>query len=216
MRRPSHPWVPSSCLTTSKSNQLGLSITPDGTRLIVRETVAGLSPDLRVLELSRPTPEGQAQVAPLLRGTYVEDNGVVSPDGHWIAYESNESSESQIYVRPFPDVGAGRWQISADGGTKPLWAPNGRELFYLDAGRYLTAVPVQTSPTFSRGNPTKLLNTRYFTSQVRNFDVTRDGQKFLMIKESSETDNKTSASAPGTMTVVVNWIEELKAKTGGK
>jgi hypothetical protein len=109
-------------------------------------------------------------------------------------------------------VNSGRFQVSPAGGTKPLWAPNGRELFYLDADGFLTAVPVQTSPAFSRGNPTKLLSTRYFASAVRNYDVSRDGQKFLMIKDAPAAGSQTSAPPPVAMTVVLNWFEELKAK----
>ena len=69
-----------------------------------------------------------------------------------MAYESDASGRSEVYVRPFPDVDAALHQISTNGGATPLWAPDGSELFYEDDGRLL-AVPVQTEPTFSRGTP---------------------------------------------------------------
>ncbi len=97
--------------------------------------------------------------------------------------ESDESGQKQIYVRPFPEVETGRWQISPGGGTRPLWARNGHELFYLDPARRLMAVPVQSSPTFSAGNPAKLFDTPYLTpNNGVTYDVSPDGQRFVMIK----------------------------------
>ena len=90
------------------------------------------------------------KVAPLIATSFNESNGDISPDGRWIAYQSDESGREEIYVRPFPDVDAGgRWQISPNGGSRPLWARNGRELFYLSADHILMTVPVQTTPIFS-------------------------------------------------------------------
>ena len=88
--------------------------------------------------------------------------GEISPDGRWLAYHSNESGRNEVYVRPFPNVDGGRWQISTGGGTRPLWARSGRELFYLDDNGLLTSVAVQTTPGFNAANPTRVLNTRYF------------------------------------------------------
>ena len=80
---------------------------------------------------------------------------LVMSDGLWLAYESNASGQYEIYVRPFPNVEDGQWLISRGGGSRPLWAPDGRELFYLAPGRRLMAVPVetvQTEPSFAPGN----------------------------------------------------------------
>ena len=71
------------------------------------------------------------QIEPLVQTPFFERNGEVSPDGRWLAYESNESGQFEVFVRPFPDVNKGRWQVSTGGGTQPLWARNGQELFYL-------------------------------------------------------------------------------------
>jgi serine/threonine-protein kinase len=194
-------------LATSPTNQLGLSMAPDGKRLVIRDAIgAGTGANLSVVLF-----DDKHTVEPLLHGAYGEDNGAVSPDGRWLAYESTESGQSQVYVRPFPDVNSGRFQISTAGGNKPVWAPNGRELFYLDGDGHMTAVPVQTTGAFSRGNARKLFSTRYFTSVVRNYDVSRDGQKFLMIKELAGTGGTAPAVA---MTVVLNWFEELRARVG--
>ena len=127
--------------------------------------------DLRVLRLDPSTTLGAGpstplgtpprQTEPLVQTTFAEDNGELSPDGHWLAYQSNESGRYEIFVRPFPTVDAGHWTISTSGGSSPLWARSGTELFYLDGTGAMTRVPIQTAPTFSAGTPTKLFDTRY-------------------------------------------------------
>ena len=129
----------------------------------------------------------------------------ISPDGRYFAYQSAESGgRFAVYVRPYPDVSKGRWQISTEGGTAPVWARSGRELFYLDESNTLMAVPVQTSgPQFSSGRPVKLFDTKYPATSTR-YDVTPDGLRFLMKKESSAGDR----SHPPEMVVVLNWFDD--------
>ena len=111
-------------------------------------------PAYRQASASRAEPLAQT----LFDGAWPE----FSPDGRYLAYQSNESGRIEVYVRPFPQVDSGRWQISTAGGTRPAWARNGRELFYLDASNTLTAVPVQTSgSTFSAGKPAKVFDAKY-------------------------------------------------------
>ena len=93
-----------------------------------------------------------------------------------------------------------------------MWARSGRELFYFDGAGALTTVPIQTTPTFSGASPMKLFETRYFSSvQARSYDVSLDGQQFLMIKDMPSTDQGASA-ASASIVVVLNWSEELKAR----
>ena len=75
--------------------------------------------------------DGTRRVTPLLQTKFDERNGIVSPDGRWLAYESNSSGPTEIYVRPFPKIGDGQWLVSTAGGTRPLWARSGKELFYV-------------------------------------------------------------------------------------
>ena len=119
-------------------------------------------------------------------------------------------------MRPFPNVDTGRSQISPAGGTRPAWARSGRELFYLDGNDLLTSVSVQTTATtFRASTPAKILDRAYYAGAtvrgyaLRSYDVAADGQRFLMIKE--DVAAKTTAPA-ASLVVVLNWVEELKAK----
>ena len=200
-------------LTASPNPQFPTSISPDGTRLIFWENMPNTGPDLKVLRMEIPAISsgggvGSRQSEPLLQTTNMEHNGELSPDGRWLAYESNEPGQFQIYVRPFPNVDGGRWMISPSGGTKPMWARSGRELFHLDGTNAMTTVPVQTAPNFSYGNPTKLFDGRYYAAVPgRTYDVSPDGKRFLMIKEGAGGSDTSPAPA---FIVVQNWTEELK------
>ena len=203
-------------LTTSANQQSASSVSPDGARLLIRESSGTTGDDIGLLEMP---PKPKAQVTPLVQTAFSDRNGEISPDGRWMAYESNESGQYQIYVRPFPNVNEGRWQVSS--GTKPSWARTGRELFYLDANRFLTVVPVQTAQGFSQGKPARLFEIKPAIVGVANgreYDVSRDGQRVIMIKEAAAA-NQTSASnesGPASLVVVLNWFEELKARLPAK
>jgi serine/threonine-protein kinase len=195
-------------LTKTINGQFPTSISPDGTRLIIRETTTATGNDVSMLTMSGSSAAPSTQ--PLVNTTFGEFNGDVSPDGRWLAYESDESGRREIYVRPFPSMNAGRWQVSTGGGTRPLWRRGGRELFFLDAANHLTATPIASSSAFSSGSPAQLLNTAYFADSGvsgRSYDASPDGKRFLMIKEAREADRQ---STPASMVVVLNWTEELK------
>ena len=103
--------------------------------------------------------DGTRRVQSLLNHPSVERNGIVSPDGRWLAYESDSSGRFEIYVRPFPNVDAGQWLISTAGGTRPLWAPNGQELFYVAPGGALMASRVHPRDgAWSADRPTKIVD----------------------------------------------------------
>ena len=185
-------------ITQSEKNQFPYSVAPDGTRLLIREDDPQTGPDIGVVSLSA---EGPA--SPLVRTPFYELNAEISPNGRWLAYQSNESGQDEIYVRPFPDVGTARWQISAAGGTRPVWARSGKELFYLGVNG-LNSVAVTTDSVFTAGRPTGLIERRYFAATAfvgRTYDVSRDGQRFLMIKD--------SAGSGPQLVVVQHWTEQL-------
>jgi serine/threonine-protein kinase len=142
-----------------------------------------------------------------------ETNGAISPDGRWLAYQSNESGNFDIYVRPFRDLERGaRATVSTAGGTQPRWAPNGRELFYLSPRNEMMSVRVGSGDTWSATTPEKLFDaTAYFIGGTGNpffnYDVAKDG-RFLMMKPiaGATTEGNTTAN----LVVVQNWTEELK------
>jgi len=109
-------------LTTSTNPQLSTGITPDGTAVLFFEVTPTMGRDLLQVAL-----DGTRRVTPLLQTKFDELNGIVSPDGRWLAYESNSSGSFEIYVRPFPNVGGGQRQVSTAGGRQPLWARSGKE-----------------------------------------------------------------------------------------
>jgi serine/threonine-protein kinase len=209
-------------LTTSERAQFATSVTTDGSRVILFSTSAAsgigalAATDLFTAPLDA---RGQPPV-PLLESPAQKVAAEISPDGRWLAYQSDESGRREVFVRPFPNVEAARWQISSDGGTRPAWSRKGDELFYLDGNDLLTAVRIQASgTTFMPGKPAKVLNGKYVAGlttrgyDLRSYDVSADGQRFLMLKEMASTS--TSAPLP-TMTVVVNWIQELKSRVPAK
>ena len=131
-----------------------------------------------------------------------EYNAALSPDGRWLAYESDRSGQDEIYVSPFPDVTAWSRQVSNAGGSTPLWAPDGRELFYVSGDR-LMGVPVQTVDEFSYESPAVVFDEAYyFGNYHRNYDIGSDG-RFLMIKDVGQ------ATTPAQIVVVENWTREL-------
>jgi serine/threonine-protein kinase len=190
------------------ADQQPYSVSPDGSRVVLRQGVAPYDLSLLLLGSERRT-------EPLIQTPFTELNGEISPDGRWLAYESDESGQREVYVRPFPDVSGGRWQVSTGGGTRPLWARNGQELFYMAVTgdeATLMSVRVDRGTTWQPGAPAKLFAGRFFFTDAqgaigegRTYDVSPDGRRFLMIK-SSDTD----ASVSRNIVVVQNWIEELK------
>jgi len=151
----------------------------------------------------------------LLNTEFEERNATLSPDGHWMAYESNESGQFEIYVRPFPDVNAGRWQVSNDGGTWPLWSRDGRELFYAGP-QAMMSVSVQTEPTFTMGERDSLFSTApYYSGPTlfytnRRVAVSPDGQRFLMFREGGGSQGAAPPTEQTGIILVQNWLEELK------
>jgi serine/threonine-protein kinase len=160
--------------------------------------------------------EGSHNLKPLLQDNFNETYPKISPDGRWVAYVSDESGKGEIYVRPFPEVNKGKWQVSTSGGDIPLWSPDGRELFYLSYDSVM-AVSVETRPTLSFGTPKTLFRLTYIAGNTypgMPWDISPDGKRFLMIKEVGPTGKP--AEAPRKINIVLNWIDELKQRVPGK
>ena len=132
-----------------------------------------------------------------------------------MAYVSDESGRREVYVRPFPDAGASRWQVSKNGGTEPLWSHGGRELFYVSSDEEMIAVQVTTEPTFSVDGQEILfsMGTDYHREPVyRYYDVSADDQRFVMIRWLRHSDG----SEIPDLILVDNWLVELEQLVGGR
>jgi len=129
----------------------------------------------------------------------------------WFAYESNDSGRPEIYVRPFPDANSGRWQVSTGGGTRPLWARDGQELFYIPPAGGLMRVSVDRATSWKASAPTKLLEGPYAWVipglTLRTYDISPNGSRFLLFKPVSGNEQ---AATPPSLIIVQNWFEELK------
>jgi serine/threonine protein kinase len=187
---------------------LPYGISSDGKLLLIAENNSG-NWQISVLSL-----EGNRIRKPLLNSPdYWVAFPSISPNNKWLAYASGESGRGEVYVCPFPDVNKRKYPISSNGGTSPLWSPDGRELFYLsEDDMAVTAVDVNTGAVFSAGIPKKLFSRNPYlgSSPGVPWDIHPDGKRFLMMKHPDS-----AASAGGQwrkIHVVLNWLEELKQR----
>jgi Tol biopolymer transport system component len=151
-----------------------------------------------------------AKPKPFLNSPSVEGSPMFSPDGRAIAYVSDESGRNEVYLRPYPEPGE-KVTVTNDGGNEPVWAANGRELFYRN-GDAMMAVDVTTTPQLRTGAPHRLFEKHYEQSAAlyANYSVTADGQRFVMIKRIDEGD------LPTQINVFTNWFDELNRKLAVK
>jgi Tol biopolymer transport system component len=158
------------------------------------------------------TQPGVDSVARRIVATGSDEKGAaLSPDSRWLAYVSNEQGEHEVFVRPFPDVNGGKWQVSSGGGSAPVWAHNGRELFYVADGK-MHVVRINPGPPFSAEPPRVLFaipdGVRAGSLAGGTFGITPDDQRFLMVRDNEWGD---MAGTP-TLVAVQGFFEELRAK----
>jgi Tol biopolymer transport system component len=135
---------------------------------------------------------------PWLETPFGESNATLSPDGKWIAYQSNESGRNEIYVRAFPESDE-KWMVSSNGGATPTWRGDGREIFYITADQKMMAVPVKPGNPFDAGTPAVLFDVTLRPHIARQYDVSPDGTKFLVNRQV-----QSEGSVPAT--VLQNWV----------
>jgi serine/threonine-protein kinase len=147
--------------------------------------------------------EEGATLTELVNTEFAESAAALAPDGRWLAYQSNESDRSEIFVRDLSGVG-GRWRISTGGGEEPRWSPDGRELYYRN-GNLFMSVAISTKGSFQASAPTNLFGGIFDlrTNTGITYDVDPKGSRFLMIRPAEES------TAPSVM-IVLNWFEELR------
>lgn len=164
-----------------------------------------------LFDIYRLSLEDDHTVEPLLQTPFDERRPALSPDGRWMAYQSDESGRIEIYIRPYPDVNGGKWQVSVDGGWTPMWAPNGEALYYR-RGSAMMMAQIGTEPTISVGTRQVLFagDGRYLSESSGQHAITPDGQRLLLIRHGSVDDN--TPSAEPTIHVVLNWFSDLQAR----
>jgi len=178
------------------------SVAPDGMRLLVLENFK----NIRILNLNRPD-----RLEPLLDNEFNAALGNVSPDGNWMAYESNESgNQFEIYIRPFPDASRRREKVSIDGGRFPLWGPKGSDqLFYVDLKGRMMAASVKLSPGLTLGRVTKLFELEKPPSgrSFWRYDISPIDGRFLVTKPATASSNGAI-----NISAILNWFEELRER----
>jgi eukaryotic-like serine/threonine-protein kinase len=186
-------------LYASKDGVFPVALSADGRELLmaVRET-AGNSWDLHRLSLAG----GGTAVPYVTSSEFLEFRATFSPDGRWVAYQSNESGRNEIYVLSYPSPGR-KWQISTDGGIEPAWSPGGKELYYVSGDRRLMRVEVSTGASFDAGVPEPMFAIGLAAQTARNrYVVAPDGERFLVVAPAGE-----GLSTP--MTAVIGWDAAL-------
>jgi dipeptidyl aminopeptidase/acylaminoacyl peptidase len=178
----------------------------DGRFIVYAEINPKTKWDLWVLPVGDDAPAGRKPI-PFLQTDFNELQGQMSPDGHWMAYASDESGSQEVYVRPFP-AAEGKWRISTAGGNQPRWRRDSRELFFVGTDGKINAVIVKagsgTKPSFEASAPVPLFDSHIVDIPVAfDYDVTADGKRFLV------TTHNTAGYAPS-LNVVVNWNAGLK------
>ena len=194
-------------LTTGDGLAWPASWSGDGRVLIYHEFHPETSADIWLLPL-----EEDREPELFINSEAFEAHSALSPDGRWLAYSSNESGESEVYVRRYP-AAPGQWQVSSDGGGQPRWSADSRELFYRTESGIMVVAVDPTTPTFTNDRAEELLSGSFRGGVfgvvvggvgVADYDVTADGQRFVMFPGTSDDDDQNR------VTVVVNWTEELK------
>ena len=147
---------------------------------------------------------GDRKPRTVLGSKFVEGRAQLSPDGHWLAYQSDESGRPEVYVISYPN-GSGKWQISTSSGIEPCWSHDGSELFYLSGDGRLMTVPTPVGASFNPGTPRPLFRVQTEQSPRRNvYCPSPDGKKFLFLVSAGQNETP--------MTALVNW----RGNTGRK
>jgi serine/threonine-protein kinase len=174
---------------------------PDGQWLIMR--TATDAPGRGDIIGIRPGIDRMA--TPLAATGFIESSPTLSPDGRWMAYQSNESGQHEVYVVPFPNTGGAKRPVSPSGGLEPLWSPRGNEIFYRTLAGDMVTVEVDVSPTFSLGRTTTLFSASMFkrSASDHTYGVVPDGQRFVMVRPGASVAR---------LIFVENWFETLKRR----
>jgi Tol biopolymer transport system component len=196
-------------LLESPNNMAPWSFSPDGRRLAYFERIPRSGNLLTLpLDLTDPDRPKAGEPEPFLDTPADELVPSFSPDGHWIAYRSNESGKNEIYVRPFPPRSAGKWQLSSGGGSYAFWSRNGRELFYSAANSRIMVVEYTVrGDSFMPAKPRVWSETQIFSPGLLNLDMAPDGKRFAVLYAP-----ELAGTGKGSVTVLLNFFDEVKLR----
>jgi serine/threonine-protein kinase len=184
---------------TASNPHFPMSWSPKGENLAFDERKPSAEQDIWIL------PRG-GEPTPFLMTPFDESDPAFSPNGKWLAYVSDESGRSEVYVQPYPGPGA-KWPISTDGGTEPAWSGDGSELYFRHRDQ-LVAVPVLVTKEgeFRTGSPKTVFESRYETIEgARNYDAMPNGKAFVVVRSEG-------ASEHDQFNVVLHWFTELRSR----
>lgn len=189
-------------ILSTKSPRFPISMSPSGTQMIINTLGGPTDGDIYLMDLNKNKEEPSS----IFSTSAYEYGGCISPDGRYILYGSSESGRLEVFVRTYPDL-KGKWQISVKGGLSAVWSPDGNEIYYVSTVGKMMAVSVKTSPSFSADQPRELFDVSqmYFPNNpITNYDVSPDGKRFIMIRNSHTNTSVTAFN------IVLNWTEELQ------
>jgi Tol biopolymer transport system component len=192
-------------LTASPHQKVPITVSPDGAWLAYFDVDPVSLTDIWLLDLSKVTPgsaPSSANARPFVKTAAAESYAAFSPDGKWMAYQSNESGRFEIYMRSFPD-GERVFRVTADGGISPLWSPDGKDLFYRGLNNQMMAVQVTPGGSFTGGTPRALFNAVTYES---NYGISPDGKRFLMMPLIATELSATRVN------IVLNFLTELRQR----
>lgn len=183
---------------------LPFSVSPDGRYIAYmrRDSRSGTSFDIWALPMF-PDKSGERKPFPLVATNFADVTPAFSPDGKWLAYANSETGRQEIYIQPFP-TGAGRWQVSTDGGTRPTWRKDGKDLFFFSPDGQVMAVEVdQVGTSLRLGTPRALFKATTVSAAEGPYTVSADGKKFVV-----NTVLPQSVTEP--LTLITNWTADVK------
>lgn len=189
-------------ITTSEHHQWPHTWSGDGKELVYVEGGLDTGYDIWAVPV-----DGSAPPRPMLQTPTNENNPDISPDGKWIAYQSNESGQYEIYIQDYPGF-TGKWQVSESGGNQVRWSPDGKTVYFRHGVQMLKAV-ITPKPTMKISNPEVVIESDavVLASEARNYDIGPDGEQFLVLKP-IESGAKSTLNRE--LFIVENWFEEIK------